>query len=76
MPINVKTHKVFGKVQLLSFLQINYPKGYCATELTAIYNRDRSTISSHLVSLEKEGKIKSIKDGRNNYYYYNGEKNE
>ena len=68
MPINnVETYLIFDDEQLLKFFKRQYPKGYTATELTLLYARDRSTISSHLASLEKRGKLRSLKDGRNNY---------
>ena len=70
MPVDVTNFRPFSEKNLRMFLEDKYPLGYTATELTEIFNRDRTTISTYLNRLKKKKKVNSIQDGRNHYYYY------
>jgi len=63
---------VLSEKNLLDFLKKDFPKAYSPTELSLIFNRDRTTVSTLINRLKVIGVVDFKKDGRNRYYYYNG----
>lgn len=67
--INPKT--IFNEENVLGLLKATSPLGYSPTELAKLYKRDRSTVSELVNKLKRKGLLKSLKDGKYNYFYYN-----
>jgi DNA-binding IclR family transcriptional regulator len=77
MPIDTsKINKklILTRKNMLNFLQRKSPVGYTPTELGKLFKRNRSTVSEMINELKRENSLKMIKDGRNHYYYYEGDK--
>ena len=66
--VNPKT--LFTEKNVLDFFKVTSPLGYSPTELGKLFNRDRSTVSEMVNKLKRKGLLKSLKDGKYNYFYY------
>lgn len=65
---NARFLKVLGDETKLKII-VNLLEGeLCSCELIPIADRAQSTVSTHLNDLEKEGILKSRREGRNIYY--------
>ena len=65
---NARFLKVLGDKTKLKILIHLLDGELCSCELIPITERAQSTVSTHLNDLEKEGILKSRREGRNIYY--------
>lgn len=66
--VNPKT--LFTEKNVIDFFKITSPLAHSPTELGKLFNRDRSTVSEMVNRLKRKGILKSLKDGKYNYFYY------
>jgi ArsR family transcriptional regulator len=65
---NARFLKVLGDETKLKILRYLLNGEVCSCKFISITGRAQSTVSTHLNDLEKEGVLKSRRDGRNIYY--------
>jgi len=65
---NARFLKVLGDETKLKILRHLLNGEVCSCKFISVAGRAQSTVSTHLNGLEKEGILKSRRDGRNIYY--------